>query len=441
MISPWNLRPIQSLVASAFFFYKHVFLMLPRQEGKTELGVRLGRQCILPTHETRQSIFLTKSKEAAKKMTREKFSRVFDADDFQVNTEIIVNKNMPTNCMFIDSVDKRPDKLRGGTYHLIVWAEIAFSEFDMGVTVHDVNHKILRPTLRATKGYSFLESTPNGNNGWKEMWEDTEQYPIPDEDKPGTGYKRLVFPLSKLVEMGLRTREEYDALKKVMPDLEFLQEYECAFVSFVGRAYPEFMPHLVWADMPPPQHWQRTFFAIDWGYNPSATCVLFGYVLDGRVCVFDEIYGTELLLDQIQAKIKEKFGQWQLKHVAGVADHDPRSNKELQIQGILVNPVDKLNVYGNRLELKTLMKNNMLYVHPRCEYTIRDLNKAQWDPKKEGEIDYKNCNYGHYDAEAALRYLVRGFKHHEADAPRVLTAPDAASRMEALRRGALSRLS
>ncbi len=37
MINAWELRPIQSLVASAFFHYKHVMLMLPRQEGKTEL--------------------------------------------------------------------------------------------------------------------------------------------------------------------------------------------------------------------------------------------------------------------------------------------------------------------------------------------------------------------------------------------------------------------
>jgi hypothetical protein len=414
--------------------------MLPRQEGKTELGSRLLHACISNAFETRQGLFLTKSKEAAKKMTREKFARIFDPEEFVVNTEIVVNRQMPTNCIFTDSVDKRPDKLRGGTYHIIHWAEVAFSEFDLGVTVHDVNHKILRPTLRATRGYSFLESTANGTNGWKEMWENTEEYPLPNPDQPGTGYKRIKFSLSQLVEMGLRTREEYEFLKRTMPDLEFLQEYECEWVSFTGRAYPEFLPHLVWADMPPPQHWQRTFFAIDWGYKPSATCVLFGYVLDGRICIFDEIYGTEMLLDEIEEKIKSKFALWQLQWVAGIADHDPRSNRALEIHGIMVSPVEKLNVYGNRLELKTLMKNNMFYVHPRCEYTIRDLNQCQWDARKEGEIDYKNCTYGHYDAEAAARYLIRGFKHHEAEAPKVLTAPDYASKLEALKRGALARL-
>lgn len=438
MISTWDLRPIQALVASMFFQYRHIMLMLPRQEGKTELGVRICHTCIGNPTETRQAIFLTKSKDAAKKMTREKFSRVFDPADFTVNTEIVINKHMPTNAMFIDSVDKRPNKLRGGTYHLIDWAEVAFSEFDMGVTVHDVNNKILKPTLRATRGYSFLESTPNGSNGWKEMWEDTEMYPLPDEDKPGNGYKRIVFSLSQLVSMGLRSKEEYEFLKKTMPELEFQQEYECKFVSFHGRAYPEFQTHHIWADMPPPQHWQRVFFAVDWGYKPSATCIHFGYVLDGRICIFDEIYETEKLLDEIKAMMKEKFNLWQLRFVGGVADHDPRSNKELEIAGIHVTPVDKSNVYGNRLEVKTLLKNNLLYVHPRCEYLIRDLSQAQWDPKKEGEIDYKNCSYGHYDAEAALRYLVRAFKTNEADSPPARLAGDHASRMEALRRGARS---
>jgi Terminase large subunit, T4likevirus-type, N-terminal len=430
MINVWDLRPIQALVAAEFFKKRRMMLMLPRQEGKTELGCRFLHQLLNNDMETRQGLFLSKSKASIKKMTREKFKRIFEDEKFQVNTEMIINRSNSYSSIFMESVDKRPDKIRGGTYNLINWAEVAFSEFDHGVTVHDIHHKIVGPTLRATNGMAFFESTPNGNNGWKEMWEDTKAYPE---------YTRLRFSLSQLVAMGLREQSEYETLKATMPDLEFRQEYECEWVSFIGRAYPEFMPHHVWAEMPPPQHWQRVFFAVDWGYNPSATCVLFGYVLNNRICVFDEIYHREKTLDEIQKLIKEKFVIWNLRQVAGVADHDPRSNKELELQGILVSNVDKTNVYGNRLEVKTLLKNNMLYIHPRCEYAIKDMERAQWDSKREGEIDYKNCSYGHYDGEAALRYLVRGFKHNEADAPAVLKAGDHASKLEALKRGNLTR--
>lgn len=410
MLHAWQLRPIQSLVASLFFQHKHLMVILPRQEGKTELGVRLGRQVISHPKDTRQGLFLTKSKEAAKKMTREKFSRVFDPDEFQVNTEIIVNKAHPASCMYVDSVDKRPDKLRGGTYALIHWAEVAFSEFDHGVTVHDVYHKILKPTLRETKGYSFLESTTNGKNGWYELFESAKDL----------GYFPVRYSLSQLVEMGLRTRQEYDELKKSTPDLVFKQEYECEFVTFSGLAYDEMAKHHIWQDMPAPQDHNRVYIAIDWGFNPSATCVLFGYVIDGRICIFDEIYEKEKLISELAVIIKHKMNQWNLRSIGGVGDHEPRSIKELNNYGIPVSPCEKADVLGNRMDIKTLFKQDKLYIHPRCTWLLKDLNAATWDFEKRGEINYSSCSWGHFDGEAALRYFVRQFKDIKESKPRDL---------------------
>ena len=58
-----------------------------------------------------------------------------------------------------------------------------------------------------------------------------------------------------------------------------------------------------------------------------------------------------------------------------------------------------------------------LKIHPRCVNLIRDLEAAVWDAKKEGEIDYGQCTWGHFDAEAALRYLLRELSNAEVDAP------------------------
>lgn len=386
-------------------------VILPRQEGKTELGVRLEHACISNNKQTRQGLFLTKSKEAAKKMTREKLTRVFDDTIFTVNTEIIINKAREQNCIYIDSVDKRPNKLRGGTYHMIHWAEVAFSEFDHGVTVHDVYHQVLKPTLRESKGYSYLESTTNGKNGWYEMFENAKEL----------GYHPVKFSLSQLVEMGLRTREEYDELKRGTPDLVFRQEYECEFVTFSGLAYEEMRPHHVWKDMPPPGHSMRSWIAIDWGYSPSATCTLFGYVRGGRICIYDEIYGTKLLNEELANLIKQKMNQWNVFSLGGVGDHEPRSIEELTRLGIPVSPCNKVNVLGNRMEIKSLFLQDKLYIHPRCKMLLRDLEAATWDPDKPGELNYATCSWGHYDGEAALRYFVRQFKdvveHKEIEIP------------------------
>lgn len=399
MISPWQLKPIQAYVASLFFQHKHVMVILPRQEGKTELGVRIGRH-LIGQPVTRTGLFLTKSKKAAKKMTREKCLRLFEPDLFQVNTELIYNKKCPTSALFIDSVDKDPSRIRGGTYHYVHWAEVAFSEFEEGVTTEQVFHTVIKPTQKETHGYSYLESTTNGEDGWKDLFENAKQL----------RYFPIRLSLSKLVELGLYQEEHFLQLKSETPDLMFRQEYECEFVSFSGLAYDEKRPHHTWGDMPPPESWHQVFIAIDWGYDPSATCVLFAYLQDSRICVFDEIYEKKLLIPEIADAIKARLNKWNIARVSGVGDHEPRSIEELTRLGVPVSPCNKVDVLGNRMELKTKFKQDLLYIHPRCTFTHKDLGAATWDLKKRGEIEYKRCSWGHFDAEAALRYLVRAFE-------------------------------
>lgn len=392
-----TLKPLQCLVAGMFFRHKHILLMLPRQEGKTELGVRLMHNLVSEPKATRQGLFLAKSKEAGKKATREKMSRIFADSDFQVNTIQIVNKRNPNAICFMDSVDKQPSRLRGGSYHLVHWSEVAFSEFDHGVTVDHVYNTVIRPTQRATYGYSFLETTANGKNGWYDLWENAD----------ALGFKRIKFSLSQLVDIGLVSAEEYERLKSTMPGLEFAQEYECEFVTFQGLAYEEMQEGHIWAQMPDPEPWQAVVGGIDWGWQPSATCVLLAYVRQGRVCVFDEIYGQKIRLEDLEQTIRDKLRDFGVGRFTAVGDHDPAKIEELVRHGIAVAPANKANVLGQRMQIKTLFKNDKLFVHPRCTNLIRDLQSATWDPKKEGEIQYSNCTWGHYDGEAALRYLIR----------------------------------
>lgn len=404
MLDLRSLKPLQSLIANQFFKAQHLMVMLPRQEGKTELGVRLMHNLISDPTNTRQGLFLAKSKEAAKKATREKIARIFDDSQFRVNTIQIINKANPNAICFIDSVDKQPSRLRGGSYHYVHWSEVAFSEFDHGVTVDHVYNTVLKPTQRATGGYSYLESTPNGKNGWFDMWEAAEDY----------GFKTVKYPLSLLVEMGLVSEDEYNKLESTMPSLEFRQEYECDFVTFHGLTYEEMSDGHVWEAMPRPENWMTVVSGIDWGWQPSATCVLFAYVLKGRVCVFDEIYGQKIRLEDLKDMIQKKMVDYNITKHTAVGDHDMDKIEELTRHGIPCSPANKVNVLGQRMQIKTLFKNNKLFIHPRCENLIRDLSTATWDPKKEGDINYATCTWGHYDGEAALRYLIRELSAYES---------------------------
>jgi len=104
--------------------------------------------------------------------------------------------------------------------------------------------------------------------------------------------------------------------------------------------------------------------------------------------------------------------------MVAVADHDPARNEELNRRGIPTAPAEKSDVLGNRLEVKELLWAKKIRVHPRCQYLVKDWRSASWDPKKTNEIDEKICTWGHYDAEAAARYLIRELKKVERAEPK-----------------------
>lgn len=398
------------MAAALFFRKRRLLLSLPRQKGgKTELGVRIGED-LLRTPSTKAALFLAKDKKSGKKATREKFMRVYDKRLFEVNTETVYLKRHPSSVLYMDSVDKDPDRIRGGTYSYIHWSEVAFAKIEKGETIISVFDKVIQPTLTETDGYCFLESTNNGKNGWYELWHLAEKY----------GFATLKVGLGDMVYLGLVTREEYDKIQATTHPDVFRQEYECDWVTFQGRVYQEFREDLhIDPDMEGPKPWQAVISSIDWGYNPSATCVLFGYVQHGVLNIFDEHYATQELAAITAEQIEYKKDQWKIEKLSCVADHEEDRIVELQRRKISCGKASKANVLGARIQGKELFYFNKVKIHPRCKYLIKDLMAAVWDDKKaiNGEIDYTQCTWGHFDAEAAFRYMVRELSELEIEEP------------------------
>lgn len=401
-----DLRPIQAMAANLFFKHRKLLLCLPRQYGgKTELGVRLLHD-ITRRPFTSSSLFLAKSKAAGKKATREKFIRIFDEKDFEVNTEQVYLKKHQTSIIFMDSVDKDPDKIRGGTNSCVHWSEVAFSKVEHGVTILDVWDKIIQPSTRLVDGFALLESTNNGKNGWHDIW----------NDGPSFGFARLRVPFWMMTEMGLVSEAEYFEVKNsTQPDV-FNQEYECEWISFQGRVYPELTEkHIRKVD--PPKYWQLSCSGIDWGYHPSATCVLFSYVEDGVMYVYDEMYKTHQKAIDTAAIINHYRDKYSMGPYAAVGDHEQDRIDELNERGIVCGKADKVDTFGARLSIKEMLFQNKLIIDPKCVNLIKDLENCIWHVKKENEVDYDACTWGHFDAEAALRYMVRSFRHAERVRP------------------------
>lgn len=409
MIVWHKLRPLQAMAAALFFKHRRLLLSLPRQYGgKTELGCQLGIDLISrPSSQAVTGIFLAKDKNSAKKATREKYDRICDKKLFEVNTHQIYLKKQKTNTIFIDSVDKDPDRIRGGTYSFVHWSEVAFSKIEKGETLITVFDKIVQPTLALQDGYALLESTNNGKNAWYKLWEDYKTY----------GFHRLKISFSRMLEMGLVTQEQFDQIiTTTHPDV-FRQEYECEWVTFLGKVYPELKDRHIDKDMPFPEPWMQVIFAIDWGYHPSATCVLFGYVKGGVLHVFDEHYQMMEMPIATAEAIERRRLNYDITRMAGVGDHEPDRIAELTSRGIPCANADKTNTMGARMQIKEALYFDRLKIHPRCENLLKDLDAATWDSKKDGELDEKACTWGHFDGEATLRYLIRMLSNTEAVQP------------------------
>lgn len=424
-----DLQPLQAMAAALLFRHRRLMLVLPRQlGGKTEFGVRVGHN-LLQQKKPHTGLFLAKDAKSARRATREKFLRIYPSKEYSVNSDRIIKRTDPTCVLNIASVDKDPDRIRGGTNHYIHWSEVAFAKLDHGETIQGVFGKVIDPTTTIFDAYILLETTLNGQNGFKDLWDNAKDY----------GFVKLLVSLTQMLEMGLVSYEDYMRIKSKTHPIIFRQEFDCEFVTFLGLTYDEFDEHVhVDADMAPPEPWQRVAFAADWGWNPSATCILYAYVRDGIINVFDEIYGQEMLLEATYQHMQAHNQLWMIEHLAGVADHEDDRIEELNRRGISCAKADKANVLGNRIEIKELLWKKRIMIHPRCKNLIRDLSAAVWHPKKEGDLDPSQCTWGHWDAEAALRYLVRELKDYEAEEPEENphSATDQASAREwALRQG------
>lgn len=192
------------------------------------------------------------------------------------------------------------------------------------------------------------------------------------------------------------------------------REYLCQLVVDSDFSIvPEWSREMV-GELPRDDHFRffHTYEAMDIGFK-DFTAVLFGWYDFKRAKLFIEdeiiINGPKMTSDRLAEMIKAKEkALWGEKPVSRrVADNNNpiMLNDMAARHGIAFNATSKDSLEAMVNAVRVFVKDGHLVVHPRCVQTLGCLEFGVWDNDRRA-FDRSDV-YGHYDALAALVYLIR----------------------------------
>jgi phage terminase large subunit len=171
-----------------------------------------------------------------------------------------------------------------------------------------------------------------------------------------------------------------------------------------GLVYDNFSKELV-KELQIELYW-HIFAGLDFGATNPTACVFIA--TNGEIFyVFDEIYTPNITLDALAEEIK--------KRKARIVYHDPSGKgfaRELKIRGINCQPADN-EVLSGIFHVRQLIEDKKLFVSPKCENLLREIDLYSWDEGKDKPVKA----FDH--AMDALRYALVTWDKSRPVAPKV----------------------
>lgn len=301
----------------------------------------------------------------------------------------------------------RAESVRGGTCELAIIDEAGLVD-DLKYIIRS----IILPTTSTTKGKILLASTP-----------------------PKSSDHHFIYFLNRArIQGNYITKTVYDnpimdldELKKIIEECggvnsaDFRREYLCHILIDPDRAVvPEFTTELkekvvkVW-ERPP---FFDAYVSMDLGVR-DLTVVLFAYFdfRAGKIIIEDEYvnngrqFNTDVLAKGIR-QIEERLyynsvtGETKAPYLR-ISDNNPHIIQDLrQLHGLIFSPTRKDDSDAALNNMRMMLNNEQIYIHPRCVTLINHLETATWN-KNRTSYDRSEKDKGHYDAIDSLKYLVR----------------------------------
>lgn len=329
--------------------------------------------------------------------------------------------------IYFSGTDMNPDGVRGSGSNLNIVEEAAF--------INNLDY-IFRSQLikltRESRGKTVFVTTPPITND-HDFIAIYNQHKDEDLVIKFTIYDSDLSPEEIEEEIRLAGGKNSTSFKR--EDLcEFVTETDMAIVSEWNK---EFVTENNLVRVEPKDqfyNYYHKYISLDTGVK-DLTVGLFAYYdyQQAKVFVEDELVmnGTAMTTLLLSTEIKNKRDVlWpQLKVYKHIAD----SNNLHLIQDLSITynlpfyGVTKGRLLSNdRVEpgmvnkLKVMVGQGRIIINPKCEHTIGCLENGVWATNQRGSLFAKSKKYGHYDALAALIYLVISIDYNTNPVPTLL---------------------
>lgn len=308
-------------------------------------------------------------------------------------------------------VDKRPNGLRGNALDLIILDEAAFIDnldyiyksVIIPATTHRPNCRIIIiSTPPNTPSHSFVDYAHRAEAENCYQVFDIYQNPMLDIKD----HERLKRECGG--ENSTTWRREYLCQFITDEDLSIIPEWRDDYIAEVPRDHYFEVYH--------------RYIAMDLGVK-DFTVALYGYYnfKMAKLIIEDEfkLHGpsmtTQILADKIRSHEKELWGE--LPVYRRVCDNNwplfVQDLASIHSLSFISTSKDTLEIMIN--ELKLLINEGRVLIHPRCKQLIGCLKYGVWSSNK--RIFARSETYGHFDALAALIYLVRNLDKNSNPIP------------------------
>lgn len=310
------------------------------------------------------------------------------------------------------------ESLRGGSSDICIVDEAGFCD-DLEYIVQS----ILIPTTTTTRGKIILSSTPpkSADHQFVDYMEDAEA--------KGTLIKKTIYH-------GIGSRITMDIIEEIIEELgginspAFQREYLCQIIQDENKAIvPEFTPELqkeviqAW-DVPP---YRDLYVSGDVGFKDFSV-FLFAYYdfRAGKLIIEDELVmsGEKMTTEVLAAEIKRKEEKLWLNPITlevqkpylRICDNDLKLINDLHVLHRLdFLPTKKDDADAALNNLRIMIKEKRIMIHPRCTILITHLKYGKWDKNRRKYARSKD--HGHYDGIDALKYLVRNVQFNKNPYP------------------------